>query len=87
MGQLDAAENTLLEAAKAFPDRYEIYRNLSFIESQKQMRFANEQRNYNTMLGYYEKASELYRKSGEQDQQMLQLDNMIQQARDGGWFN
>lgn len=87
MGQLDAAANTLLEAVKDFPDRYEIYRNLSFIESQKQMQFANEQRNYNTMLGYYEKASELYRKSGEQDQQMLQLDNMIQQARDGGWFN
>ncbi len=87
MGQLDNAEKILLETAKDYPDRYEIYRNLAFLESQKQMQVVNEQRNYNTMLDYYNKADELYRKSGEQDQQMMQLDNMIKQAREGGWFD
>lgn len=87
LGQLNEAARILLEAANVYPDRYELYRNLAFLEGKKQMGLSNDFRDYHTMQNYYNKAQELYQKSAvKDDQQMIQLDNMIQQAKSGGWL-
>ncbi len=82
--QLDAAEEILKEAADRYPDRYETYKRLAFLEADRQQRLENGDRDYGKMREYYETAKGLYQ-SGD-DAEMWQLENMMRELSEGGWF-
>lgn len=83
--RFDEAEELLLEMAESYPDRYEVYKRLSYLEADRQQEKENEDRDYRQMLTYYEQALERY--SGkEQDVEMEKLEIMMQEIRDGGWL-
>ncbi len=84
LGRFDEAEQTLLDMAKDYPDRYETYKRLAFLDADRQQTLENADRNYQKTFEYYGKAKELY--GGKtQDMEMQILDNMIQELKDGGW--
>lgn len=79
------AEEILVRMSKDYPQRYEVYKRLAFLEADKQQMKENEERDYGQMLVYYEKAKELY--SGKtQDMEMNMLERMMEELRDGGWL-
>lgn len=81
----DEAEEMLLTMAESYPERYEVYKRLAYLEADRQQTKENEDRTYQQMLVYYEQAKERY--SGEaQDAEMDMLDVMMQEIRDGGWL-
>lgn len=85
LGDFEEAEALLLQMAESYPERYEVYKRLAFLEADKQQMRANEDRDYKQMQVYYEKAKEKY--SGkEQDLEMDMLDNMMQELVVGGWI-
>lgn len=85
MKQFEEAEKLLLTMAEEYPERYEVYKRLAYLEADKQQMKENIDRDYKQMLVYYEKAKEKY--SGEEpDMEMDMLDNMMQELMDGGWF-
>lgn len=85
IGSFDEAEKTLFAMAESYPQRYEVYKRLAFLEADRQQEKENEDRDYTQVATYYEQAKELY--SGkEQDQEMDMLDVMMQEIRDGGWM-
>lgn len=85
MGDLEAAEETLLSMLEEYPLRYEVYKRLAYLEADKQQQKDNVDRAYDAMHTYYEKACELYQ-DNEQDMEMQMLENMMQELQDGGWF-
>lgn len=85
LDRFDEAENTLLQMAEDYPERYEVYMRLAYLEADKQQMKENEDRDYLKMYEYYEKAKEKY-ESKEQNMEMDMLDVMIQELRDGGWL-
>lgn len=84
--RLDEAEQTLLAMAEQYPNRYESYKRLAFLEADRQQGLENSERDYGRTKEYYEKALSLYEEMGEYDAEMDQLANMIRQLEDGGWF-
>lgn len=83
--EFDQAEELLLEIAESYPERYEVYKRLAFLEADKQQEKENPDRDYQQLLAYYEQALEWY--SGEeQDTEMEMLEVMMQEIRDGGWL-
>lgn len=85
LGRFDEAEALLQQMAEAYPERYEVYKRLAYLEADKQQTKENMERDYRQMLTYYEKAKEKY--SGEdQDMEMDMLDKMMQELKDGGWL-
>lgn len=85
LGRLDDAKAFLLQMAKAYPERYETYKMLAYLEEKRQQIKENTDRNYKDMFSYYEMAQEKY-PGQEQDLEMEMLDHMIQDLRDGGWI-
>lgn len=85
MKKFDDAEKLLLEMAESYPDRYEVYKRLAYLEADRQQEKENIDRDYQQMLVYYEQAVERY--SGkEQDMEMEMLEIMMQEITDGGWL-
>ncbi len=84
LGRFDEAEQTLLDMAKDYPERYETYKRLAFLDADRQQTLENADRNYQKTFEYYGKAKELYDDEA-QDMEMQMLDNMIQELKDGGW--
>ena len=83
--RFDEAEEMLLSMAESYPDRYEVYKRLAYLEADRQQTKENADRAYQQMLVYYEQALKLY--SGkEQDMEMEMLEVMMQEIRDGGWL-
>lgn len=84
--QLDPAESTLLDLCSQYPERYEAYMRLAFLEADKQQRKANEDRDYSKMKEYYETAYSLYDPDESADEEMERLSIMMQELEEGNWF-
>lgn len=85
MDSFDEAEALLQQMAGNYPQRYEIYKRLAYLEADRQQVKENEERDYGQMQRYYEQAKERY-PSKEQDLEMDMLDQMMQDLQAGGWF-
>ena len=85
MDRFDEAEDTLLQMAEDYPERYEVYMRLAYLEADRQQMKENVDRDYLKMYEYYEKAKEKY-EGQEQNMEMDMLDVMIQELQDGGWL-
>lgn len=85
LDRFDEAEDILLQMAEDYPERYEVYMRLAYLEADRQQMKENADRDYQQMCGYYEKAKELY-EGQEQDMEMEMLEVMIQELQDGGWL-
>lgn len=85
MRKFDEAEKTLLTMAESYPERYEVYKRLAYLEADRQQTKENADRDYQQMLAYYEQAREKY-SDEKQDMEMDMLDVMMQEIRDGGWL-
>lgn len=83
--KFEEAENLLLEMAESYPDRYEVYKRLAYLEADKQQEKENADRDYQQMLTYYEQALEQYPEEI-QDAEMEMLKKMMQEIRNGGWL-
>ena len=88
MEGLDQSEAVLQQMTGLYPDYYNTYKRLAFLEVEKQKQKENEQREYDGFLGYYETAKELYEKNppAGSDTEMQLLDSLYQQLLDGGWL-
>ncbi len=85
MNEFEQAEAIFLRMVEDYPERYEVYKRLAFLEADKQQEKENQNRDYVKMREYYELAKDKY--SGEeQDMEMDMLDNMMKELEDGGWF-
>lgn len=85
LDRFDDAEEMLLDMAEKYPERYEVYKRLAYLEADRQQTKENEERDYSRMQIYYEQAEEKY--SGkEQDMEMEMLERMMQELKDGGWL-
>lgn len=85
MRMFNEAEDMLMTMAKSYPERYEVYKRLAFLEADKQQVKENVDRDYMMMLEYYEKAKEKYSMEI-QDMEMDMLERMMQELKDGGWL-
>ncbi|MBQ9991584.1 MAG: protein kinase [Lachnospiraceae bacterium] len=85
MDQFDEAEELLLEMAEQYPDKYEVYKRLAYLEADRQQMLANQDRSYIKMKEYYEGALSLYDEK-QQDSEMEMLKTMMEEIKAGGWF-
>lgn len=85
--QVKQAKEVLIEMEAQYPDRYETYKRLAFLEADIQQKKPNDDRNYNQMKEYYEKAQQLYQGQNDFDGEMQQLENMIHELAAGNWFD
>lgn len=85
MNRFDDAENLLLQMVESYPERYEVYKRLAYLEADRQQEKDNINRDYNKMRDYYNLAKDKYSEE-KQDMEMSMLDNMMQELEDGGWF-
>ena len=88
MGDLDQAGTVLQQMVGLYPDNYNTYKRLAFLEVEIQKQKENGQRRYDDFLKYYETAKELYEKDPPAggDAEMQLLDGLRQQLTDGGWL-
>lgn len=88
INELDEAEQILVKMEEKYPGNYIIYKRWAFLEADKQQKMPNEERNYQKMKQYYERAVELYENSNKQsdDAEMQMLSAMMEDLRSGGWF-
>ena len=87
MNLLADAETILLEMAETYPEDYHAYKRLAFLEADKQQNKSNTDRNYHKTKEFADKARALYESSeAAEDTEMLMLENMMRDLRDGGWF-
>lgn len=85
MDRFDEAEDTLLKMAEDYPERYDVYMRLAYLEADRQQKKENADRDYLQMYEYYETAKELYA-GQEQNVEMDMLNVMIQELRNSGWL-
>ena len=85
MDRFDEAEDTLLKMAEDYPERYDVYMRLAYLEADRQQKKENADRGYLQMYEYYETAKELYA-GQEQNVEMDMLNVMIQELRNSGWL-
>lgn len=73
-----------------FPDDYRVYMQAAFLYADEQARKPIEEREYSLVQQTYEKADELYEGNmghNATDPQMLMLEGLIGDLRDGGWLS
>ena len=85
LNRFDEAEALLLQMAEQYPERYEAYKRLAYLEADRQQEKENADRDYLKMRDYYELAKEKYPEDGS-DMEMEMLDRMMQELSEGGWF-
>lgn len=86
MDAFDNAEKLLLEIAKSYPEQYETYKRLAYLEADLQQGKENADRDYQKMREYYEQAVLLYDKGAVQDMEMDMLEQMMDELETGGWL-
>ena len=84
-GDLEAARNTLEEMDRLYPNRYETYKRLAYLEADIQSRKPNEERDYYQMKDYYDRAVALC--NSQDDEEMQRLNNIMEDIAKGNWFN
>lgn len=73
-----------------YPEHYMTYVRLCYLELENQNGKEMDKRSYDVFSGYYDKAKEFYRKqvSGNAtNAEMLQLEQVWQEIKEGGWFD
>lgn len=88
-GNFDAAEATLLGLEEDYPQDYRVPMRLAYLYADVQAARPNLSRDYAGTKQAYLRAMELYQANaapGESDPEMLMLDSMISQLRQGGWI-
>lgn len=83
---LNRAEQVLLEMQEKFGDDYNIFKRYAFLEIDRQELLSNQVRDYQLFQQYYEKAEELYKEETAEDTEMLLLDDLYRQVKEGGWL-
>lgn len=85
MNEYEKAEDALFQMLEKYPNSYEGYKRLAYLEADIQQTKDNPDRDYSQMKVYYEKAKKLY---GEQDgdQEMQMLDVLMEELQAGNWF-
>lgn len=84
--QFQFANEILCEMADLYPERYETFKRLAFLEADIQQTKANRERDYTKMREYYEKAVDLCHGEEDSDMEMQQLEAMIRELAAGNWF-
>lgn len=85
MNEYEKAEDALMQMLEKYPDSYEGYKRLAYLEADIQQTKENSDRDYSQMKVYYEKAKELY-KDQKGDQEMQMLDALLEELKAGNWF-
>ena len=87
--RFDEARECLLSAAEKYPDSYEIYKRLAFMEIEYQASLSADARDYRTFDGYAKTCRELYdaKTRTEQDIEMDYLDHVRGEVVDKGWLD
>lgn len=85
MNEYDSAEEILMQMLEKYPDSYEGYKRLAYLEADRQQMKENEDRDYWQMKAYYDKAMELYG-DREDDQEMQMLTSLISDLKSGNWL-
>lgn len=86
--EYEKAGDIFEEYIERYPNHYQGYMYLAFLEAMVQQTKPNQSRDYQSMNRYYEKAMELYQAAGDQgDQNMEQLTRLIQDAKAQGWLD
>lgn len=86
-GYLKQAEIAAAQMKQNYPDRYETYKRLAFLEIVLQEQKDAADRDYHVFGDYYDEAVSLYGQQGSgQDMEMQVLEDAWQQVRDGGWL-
>ncbi len=81
------AVSVFSEYVQRYPEDYSGYMYLAFLEALVQQGIENQSRDYQPMLDYYNQAKRLYDVSGvNEDQNMIQLERLIEDARKQGWI-
>lgn len=88
LGRWDDARNVLLAAAESYPDEYEIYKRLAFLEVDYQYTLELENRSYVKFAEYYEICMSLYERLGNpgQDAEIAILEATYKDAVAKGWI-
>ena len=87
MDQLAEAESMLKQIAEKYPKDYRSYKRLAFLEADKQQKKENEERDYEKMDEFIEKAQFLYEENkAEADIEMQMLEKMREELNEGGWL-
>lgn len=86
MDQPEEARTLLLQMGEDYPERYEAWKRLAYLEADIQQHKENKKRDYSQMKAYYDKAVELYQKQEHSDGEMQQLEAMMKELQDGKWF-
>ena len=86
MDQPEEARKLLLQMSEDYPERYEAWKRLAYLEADIQQHKENKQRDYSQMKEYYDKAVELYQKQEHSDGEMQQLEAMMKELQEGKWF-
>lgn len=85
MDRFDEAEAFLLQMLENYPERYEVYKRLAYLEADRQQGKENADRDYGKMQEYYTQAKDKYA-ANSQDAEMDMLERMMKELEDGGWF-
>ncbi len=87
--RFDEAREGLLTAAVKYPDSYEIYKRLAFMEIEYQASLSAGERDYQVFDGYFKACRELYdaKTRTEQDIEMDYLDRVRKEVLDKGWLD
>ena len=88
LGRYDEARELLLDTAESYPDEYEIYKRLAFLEVDYQYTLDIESRSYVKFAEYYEICMSLYERLGNpgQDAEIPILEATYKDAVDKGWI-
>ena len=88
-GNLGEVESILNQMKELYGDDYNIEKRFAFLEIDKQEQKANSNRDYSAFASYYEHARTMYyeqMKNNDTDAEMQLLENVYQQAVNGGWI-
>ncbi len=88
MGEFDKAEAVLKGLLDDYPDNYQVYKRLAFLEVGWQKAKASGERSYSRFKEYYDKAKELYGalSNASGDTEMQLLNQMYNEAVENGWL-
>lgn len=87
MDELTLAQETLTQMEEAYPERYEVWMWQCYLDADVEQHKDVTERSYTQLQAHYEQAASLYESSGETDSEMQQLEVMVQELQDGGWFD
>ena len=89
LDELEEANRFAGKMTELYPDRYETYKRLAFLDVSIQDKKANEERDYTAFREHYLKAKEMAEQQlggNQQDMELEILDDAFEQMNEEGWF-